>query len=286
MRLLAIPQWSFGRDRRLLTDFEEILKLFKLDIHDLTSDVDQNRTVSAYSGDPVAVFEASERLCVGAFARIDLQRQTGTFPRIGALDVLPFIPLGDIPSVVMHRYIDQLAWTLADFYKIPVFLYEKSERERSEDDLSGMRKRGFGALADAELVPDYGPAQVHPHLGVLVMGWRDFQLTINLNLKTEKSGVATALASRLRQLRTEGDERFLGVRVLPMARPSLGQCQLHLNITMPDLTPIDPMVEWARVEASHYGVVLADTVVVGVIRQRDLSGATRVSYRPEQVLPP
>lgn len=284
MRILASPQWSFGRDRALLREFEEILTLFRLDIHYLQSNHDHNRTVSTFSGDAVAVFEAMERLCVAGLPRIDLQRHTGVFPRIGALDVAPFVALDDVSPQVLHRYIDQLSWTLADFYQVPVFLYERSERPRPEDYLARMRKGGFGALLGRTLNPDFGPQQAHPHLGVVVLGWRDPLLTLNINLSTEDAGVARALASQMRHLRSEGDERFLGVHGLAMALPSQEQSQLHLNLTLPDLTPVDPVVEWVRVEASRYGAVLAGVHLVGAIRSRDLSGATRVRIRPEQLV--
>lgn len=284
MRILASPQWSFGRDRALLHEFEEILQLFRLDIHYLQSEHDHNRTVSTFSGDAVSVFEAMERLCVAALPRIDLQRHMGVFPRIGALDVAPFVPLGEVVPQVLHRYIDQLSWTLADFYQVPVFLYERSERLRAEDELARMRKGGFGTLLGRKLRPDFGPSQVHPHLGVVVLGWRDFVLTINIDLRTEDAGVARALASQMRQLRSEGDERFLGVHGLAMALPSQERSQLHLNLTLPDLTPADPIVDWARVEASRYGTVLQGAHLVGAMRKRDIAGATRLRFRAEQVV--
>jgi glutamate formiminotransferase len=284
MRLLSVPQWSFGRDRALLREFSEILDLFRLTTHYLVSDSDHNRTVSAFSGDPVAVFEALERLCVAALPRIDLQRHSGTFPRIGALDVCPLIPLTDVPVVVLNRYIDQLAWTLADFYKLPVFLYEKSERNRPESELAQMRKGGFGALLERELHPDYGPNRAHPNLGILILGQRDFLLSFNINLKTEDLSVAQALSSHMRDLRTEGDERFLGARVLPLRVPSKEQTQLHVCLALPDLTPVDPIVEWVRIEASRHGTVIVSTHLVGAIRKSDLAGATRVPFRAEQVI--
>lgn len=284
MRILASPQWSFGRDRALLREFEEILTLFRLDIHYLQSNHDHNRTVSTFSGDAVAVFEAMERLCVAGLPRIDLQRHEGghiegTDPGKNAS-----VALDDVTPQVLHRYIDQLSWTLADFYQVPVFLYERSERPRPEDDLARMRKGGFGMLLGRTLSPDFGPQQAHPHLGVVVLGWRDPVLILNIDLGTEDPGVARALASQMRQLRSEGDERFLGVNSLALPLPSQEQSQLHLNLTLPDLTPIDPVVEWVRAEASRYGAVLTGVHLVGAIRSRDLSGATRVRVRPEQLV--
>lgn len=286
MRLLSVPQWSFGRDRALLREFADILDVFHLRVHYLVSDPDHNRTVSAFSGDASAVFEALERLCVAALPRIDLTRHTGVFPRIGALDVCPIVDLGESGETptMLARYIDQLAWTLADFYQLPVFLYERSERDRPEGELAELRRGGFGTLLDRELQPDYGPTRAHPNLGVLVMGQREFLLEVAVNLSTEDFGVVKALAAIMRELRSEGDERFLGVRVLAMPLPSRSQTQLHLTLTMPDAVGIDPIVDWVRVESSKHGAVLAGCRLIGVIRHRDRARATHVRFEPDQIL--
>lgn len=289
MEVLAAPQWSFGRDRALLREFAEIIDLFGLRCHSLQSEPDLNRTFTSFSGDGVAVFEAMERLCVAAFPRIDLQRHAAGFPRLGALDVCPLVLLAEDSersAFVLNRFIDQFAWTLGDFYSLPVFYCERSERGRPESELASMRRGGFGALLERELKPDYGPSRANETLGVTFIGRRDFFLTAALNCRTEDIGVARALASRLREERAEGDERFLGVSALALRLPTKEQTQLHLTLAFPDLTPLDPIVKWARKEASRYGAVMGTTTFLGAVRPQDLEGGTLARHRPEQVLAP
>lgn len=287
MEILASPQWSFGRDRALLREFAEIIDLFGLHCHYLSAEPDHNRTFTAFSGDAVPVFEAMERLCVAEFPRIDLQRQAAGFPRLGALDVCPFVLLEEDSErslLVLNRFIDQFSWTLGDFYALPVFYCERSERGRPESELASMRRGGFGALLDRELRPDYGPAAANPSLGVTSIGRRDFFLTVNVNLRTEDIGVAKALTAKLREERSEGDERFLGVSALALRLPTKEQTQVHLTLALPDLTPVDAIVKWARKEASRHGALVGTTSFVGAVRPQDLDGGALARHRPEQVL--
>lgn len=289
MEILASPQWSFGRDRALVREFADIIDLFGLRCHYLHAEPDHNRTFTAFSGDAVPVFEAMERLCVAAFPRIDLQRHAAGFPRLGALDVCPFVLLEEDSErsvLVLNRFIDQFAWTLGDFYALPVFYCERSERGRPESALASMRRGGFGALLDKELRPDYGPPRASESLGVTFIGRRDFFLAANLNLRTEDVGVARALAAKMREDRAEGDERFLGVSALPLRLPTREQTQVHLTLSLPDLTPIDPIVKWARKEASRHGALLGATSFVGAVRVRDIEGSGLARHRPEQLLAP
>jgi len=249
MRVLAIPQWSFGRDKGLLREFGEILDAFGLRIHDLRSDVDQNRTISAFSGDPVRVFEALERLGVAALPRIDLQRHHGSYPRrhhgsyprIGALDSCPLIRVPDadgiLPDVVLERYIDRLAWVLAEVYGLPVFLCERSDRGRREGEIPDLFRQGFGMLLERSIEPDYGPKSAHRHLGVAVIGERDWVLQASVRLGTPDLATAKTVTKLIRELRREGDPRFLGVSALAVSLASRDQTQVSMILTLPDLTP-------------------------------------------------
>jgi glutamate formiminotransferase len=286
MRVLAVPNWSFGRNRTLLRRFETILSRPDLKIHFIESDVDHNRTVSAYSGEETPVQETLLQLASEAFEAIDLNRHVGVHPRIGALDVCPFLPLDDVSDGVLrtNALVERVAATLAAKYELPVFLYEKSERGRHESDLPTLRHGGFGAMLERSLNPDYGPNRAHPRLGVTVMGVRDFLLAINVNLRAEDATLAKRLAKEIRELRARGDERFLGVRAMGWTLVSRKQSQVSLNITLPDITDVDPVIAWVIEEARNGGVSIAGTELIGVIRPKDLPGATRLSIRPEQVV--
>lgn len=286
MRVLTVPNWSFGRNRALLRRFEAILNRTDLSVHFLESDIDHNRTVSAFSGEERAVQEALLELAAHAFDAIDLNHHVGVHPRIGALDVCPFVPLDGLKNEleIACALVERCAATISGRWQVPVFLYEKSERGRHEADLPSLRRGGFGALLERTIHPDFGPNHAHPRLGVTVMGVRDFLLAFNVDLKEIDAKVSKRLAAAIRTMRTDGDPRFLGVRAQGWPLVSQKLSQVSLTITLPDLTDVDPIVAWVMEEARRAGVGFAKTELIGVIRPQDLPGATRLSIHPDQVV--
>ncbi len=286
MRLTTVPNWSFGRDRDLLRRMRDVLDDSGARVHFAESDPDHNRTVTAFTHDAERLKDVLLRLCELAFDRIDLNRHVGVHPRIGALDVCPFVPLPDEPMGPAIELSLEFAQKLAERFGVPVFLYEKSERGRHEAELPALRKGGFGGLLGRKLSPDFGPDEAHPRLGVSVVGAREFLIAMNVNLDRPEPDTARELAKEIRRLRGEGDPRFLGVRALGLPLASRGLSQVSLNLTMPDCTPVDPIVGWVRAEAGKRGVRVQGTELIGVIRRRDLPGAGTLRVRPEQVVDP
>lgn len=286
MRVLTIPNWSFGRDKDLLRRFRRVLEDGPVEVHYLEGDVDHNRTVSAFSGEAEAVFETLLELARLAFDRIDLNRHVGVHPRIGALDVCPFVtlPSWNVSFKSLDALVQKFAADLATIFELPIFLYERSEKGRHEADLPSLRKGGFGGLIGRKLSPDYGPDHAHPRLGVTILGVRDFLIAMNVNLKTEDVAVSKAMAKQMRDLRQEGDERFLGVRALGFSLVSRQLTQVSMNLTLPDITAPDPIIEWVHANAHDAGSKVAGCELVGVIRNRDLTGATRLPIKPEQIV--
>ena len=285
MRVLTVPNWSFGRNKELERKFGMILMRHDLMVHFLQGDVDHNRTVSAFSGEHDQVEAALLELAAAAFDVIDLNHHVGVHPRIGALDVCPFVALD--ASVELDEYLafaEHIAIEIARLFDVPVYLYEKSERGRHESDLPTLRRGGFGGMIGKRLQPDFGPTTAHPQLGVTVVGVRDFLVAMNVNLGSPDPSVSKKLASTIRDLRAEGDQRFLGVRALGLPLASREQSQVSLNITLPDLTPIDPIIEWIRRESVRLDVIPVSTELVGVIRAKDLEFASRLPVRAEQVV--
>ncbi len=284
MRLLTIPNWSFGRSPALLRCFSDILHSHPVEVHYLRGDLDHNRTVSAFSGAPDAVDAALMALAQKAFDAIDLSRHVGVHPRIGALDVLPFVVSdpGDLDGAL--AFAEGFGRRLAERFAVPVFLYERSERGRHEGDLPSLRKGGFGSLIERELRPDFGPTRAHRHLGATVAGVRDPLVALNIDLRSPVATVARQIAGEIRERRSQGDPTFLGVRALGLTLPSRELSQVSLNVTLPDLTPLDPIVEWIEARALKLGIASAGAELVGVIPERCLEGAMRVSFKPAQVV--
>ena len=284
MRILAVPNWSFGRDSELLRGFGEVLDLHGLDVYYLASDVDHNRTVSAFAGGHDDVCAALVDLCGLAFPRIDLNRHIGVHPRIGALDVCPFVAPWGCEPAEMRAWVDHVAAKIAGTFEVPVFLYEKSEKGRHEADLPSLRKGGFGALLERELQPDFGPDRASPLLGATILGWRDFLIAMNVDFEVADTSFVRKLAKQARTLRSEGDPRFLGVRALGLPLPSRGLSQLSLNLTLPDVTPVDPVIEWVFEQAVANGVRTVGPELIGVARDVDMEHATRLQVQKRQVL--
>lgn len=294
MRVLCVPNWSFGRNRALLREVRDALDSRPISVHYCESDTDHNRTVTAFSGQHKDVVDALRCLAEKIVPCIDLNRHVGVHPRIGALDVCPFIRLGENagepPATdpqsdrVMEDTVTGFASWLAETFQIPVFLYEKSERGRHEADLPSLRRGGFGGLIGKTILPDFGPSRAHPLYGVAVAGERDWLIALNVNLHEQTDTVAKRIASDIRRLRKEGEALFLGVRALGLYLATRGLSQVSMNLTLPDLTPVDPIVEWVAEQARMAGTAVAGTELIGVIARRHLEWMTRVPVGPDQVV--
>ncbi len=288
MRVLTVPNWSFGREKDLFRRFRDCLEACPVTIHYLQADVDHNRTVSAFSGQPEDVRESLFQLAEIALPCIDLNRHVGVHPRIGGLDVLPFHPLPEPASIKSRRlfkvWIEEMAEALADRFDLPIFLYEKSEKGMHEADLPTLRKGGFGGLLDRDLNPDFGPKGAHPQLGATIMGWRDFLVAMNVNLRETSGEPAQRIAQRLRENRNRGEQAFLGVRALGFMLASQEMSQVSINVTLPDITPVDPILKYVMDMAAELDTEVAYTELIGVIRDSDLETATLLPVRREQII--
>ncbi|MDR3690105.1 MAG: hypothetical protein P4L46_12045 [Fimbriimonas sp.] len=286
MRILTAPNWSFGRSTSLLREFRHILERPDIQVHYCQGDIDHNRTVTAFSGEPEPVCQTLIELCEHAFASIDLNRHIGVHPRIGALDVCPFVTFtkSEADFLQANALAERFSASIAGRFGVPVFLYERSERGRHEADLPSLRKGGFGGLEGKVLNPDFGPQTFHPRLGVSIVGVRDFLIAMNVDLATENLAIAKQIAKRVRSMRSEGDPRFLGVRALGFQLVSRKLVQVSYTMTLPDITPIDPIIEWTMRQASDARVSVANTELIGVIRRTDVPTATRLPMRDAQIV--
>ncbi|MBS1708549.1 MAG: hypothetical protein JSS65_07480 [Armatimonadetes bacterium] len=282
MRLLAVPNWSFGRELALLRSVRDTLEAADVRLHFCEADIDHNRTVTAFSGEADVVMDLTMLLAQQILPSINLARHTGVHPRIGGLDVCPFVPLGRYEPMEVLDAVEYFARSFATAFNVPVFLYEKSSKGSTK--LPNLRKGGFGGLLDRELEPDFGPTRVHPHLGATVVGWRDFLIALNVNLDTPDVTYAERIAAAIRDMRRAKTKGWEGVRALGLTLASRNLTQVSLNLTKPDLSPIDPIVDWIEQVAAGFGVAVAYPELIGVIRDTDMEHNTRVACRPEQVV--
>lgn len=287
MKVLAVPNWSIGRERTIVRQMRDLLDEQDVTVHYCSADIDHNRTVTAFSGSQLLVKKALFKLAELTLPAIDLKRHTGVHPRMGGLDVCPFIPLpepvGEL-ALEFKEWVELVADEFAAEFKIPVYLYEKSERGLHARDLPHLRSGGFGGLQEKVLSPDFGPEFAHPHLGATVMGWRDFLVALNVNFQDPNKDAVERIAYKIRQLRRQNDPRFIGVRALGFLLPARDLVQVSLNITQPDLTPIDPILEFIEEMASRFGLKDGYPELIGVIRDIDIERSVKIGFRREQVI--
>ncbi|HMX25807.1 MAG TPA: glutamate formimidoyltransferase, partial [Blastocatellia bacterium] len=200
----CIPNFSEGRDARKIEFIASAIESVDgVVVLDSTMDADHNRAVITFAGEPEAVVEAAVRAAATAIELIDLNQHLGEHPRMGALDVLPFVP---IKGVSMDECVDlarQAGKRIADELGIPVFLYEKAATRADRADLAEVRRGGFEAIRDeivfhADRKPDFGARQIHPTAGAMAVGARNPLIAYNINLTTDDVIIAKKIAKAVR----------------------------------------------------------------------------------------
>jgi len=275
----CVPNVSEGR--RL--DVVEALAGAVSNVHhvrllDRSSDATHNRSVLTLAGEPPAVHDAVMALFEAALARIDMRDHTGAHPRLGAVDVVPFIPLGHTTMAVCVELARQTAAAVADRFQLPVFLYEEAASSPARRNLADIRRGEFeglaAKLASPEWRPDYGPASPHPTAGATVLGARRPLVAFNVNLTTNRLEIAKAIAAAVRQ----SSGGLPSVKALGIALPERDIVQVSMNLTNFELTSIKRAFETVREEADRHGVSVLESEIVGLVPQAALPPA------PEQTL--
>ena len=280
--VLIVSEWSFGRDRRLLADIGDLISQFAVELHFCQSDIDFNRTHIEFSGEMQIASDCLKSLCSLILPFINLQRHSGSHPRIGALDYVLFVPLQEIgPN---SEPVENFSNWFADKFDVPVFLCEQSESPRHEAELANLRKGGFGGLLDLELNPDFGPTRAHPHLGVLFVGLCQFRVSILIHFSTLNFVSVKQIADAIKHHRVSGDPRMAGVRALALLQNSQEMCALRLTFMNPGAGSIDGVLEYIDDRADQLKIPIAFTELIGSIRVRDLEFTTRVFPRPQQTI--
>ncbi len=258
--------------------------VYVLDRH---MDDDHNRTVITFVGSPSGVEEAAYQAISKAAELIDLNEHTGEHPRIGATDVVPFIPISGVTMQDCVEIAQRLGQRVANELDIPVYLYEEAAASEARRNLAVHRKGQYETLKDAiqtdpERVPDFGPEKLGP-AGATVIGAREFLVAYNIYLTTDDVSIAKKIAKTIRH--SSGGLRY--VKGLGMLVE--GQAQVSMNLTNFRKTPIALVVETIRREAQRYGVGISHSELVGLIPQDALVDAavwyTQMDqFKPEQVL--
>ncbi|HEY57862.1 MAG TPA: glutamate formimidoyltransferase [Anaerolineae bacterium] len=284
----CIPNFSEGRRMEVVEQIlDAITSMEGVVVLDRHSDPDHNRTVVTFVGPPEAVDEAAFRGIARAAELIDLNQHEGEHPRIGATDVVPFVPIEGVTMAECIEMARRLGKRVGEELGIPVYLYEKAATRPERENLENIRRGEYEALKEEigkhpARDPDFGPARVGP-AGATVIGARDPLIAFNVYLTTDDVSIASKIARAVRH--SSGGLRY--VKALGMLVE--GRAQVSMNLTNYRKTPIARVVELIRREAQRYGVAVHHSELVGLAPQEALIEAARWylqldAFEPEQIL--
>lgn len=262
----CVPNISEGRNNNIVQQcIQAIESVQGVKMVDFSSDPDHNRSVLTFIGPVEDVIEAAVRLTAKAIELINLQAHTGTHPRMGAVDVIPIIPLVNITMEECIQASERLASRIADQYSLPVYLYANSAKQENRKKLPSIRKGEFEAfdekITDSAWQPDYGPSKKHPTAGVVAVGAREFLIAFNVYLDTTNEAIAETIAKSLRE--SSGGHRFLQAKGMFISEKNMAQ--VSMNILDFNKLPLYRVIEMVRLEARRYGVVIKETELIGLI---------------------
>jgi glutamate formiminotransferase len=271
----CIPNVSEGRRDDVVASLVEAALSAAPDVVllDRTSDRDHNRSVLTFLGDGEPLVAAMAALVGASLAAIDLRTHRGAHPRLGAVDVIPFVPVRGATSAECVALAKELGRTLAERFSLPVYLYEDAASSPERQNLANVRKGEFEGLAkkmeDPAWKPDFGPSVPHPSGGAVVVGARAPLIAYNVNLATSDLAIADRIAKAIRHL--SGGYRF--VKAMGVRLEARGQVQVSINMTNHEKTPLHRVFETVRSEAERCGVAVVGSEIVGLVPQAALLAA-------------
>ena len=286
----SIPNVSEGRRPEVIERLAEAIRATPgVRLLDYSSDPSHNRSVYTLVGDADGVKRATLALFEQAVAAIDLRTHRGEHPRLGAVDVVPFVPIEGITMAECVALAQEVGAAVADRFGVPVFLYEEASANPARRNLEDIRRGEFEGLAakmrNAEWTPDFGPAVPHPSAGASVIGARMPLIAYNINLNTNRLDVAKKIAAAIRH--SSGGLRY--VKAAGFMLEDRGIAQVSMNLTNYEKTPIFRVFEIVKREAARYGVSILESEIVGLVPSAALTAAAEFylqieRFGPEQVL--
>jgi len=262
----CVPNFSEGRD---LQKIDQIVAPFRaragVKLLDYSNDEDHNRLVVTVVGEPEPLREAVIEAIGVAVELIDLNHHQGQHPRMGAVDVVPFIPIKGVTMEEAIALSREVGEEVARRYQLPVFLYEKSATAPRRENLAAIRKGEFEGMAEKihqpEWHPDYGPAERHPTAGTVAIGARMPLVAYNINLSTPSLEIAHDIAKKIRFI--GGGLRYC--KAMGVELKDRGITQVSINMTDYTRTALYRAFELVRIEARRYGVSIVGSEIIGLV---------------------
>jgi glutamate formiminotransferase len=248
---------------------------------DVSSDPAHHRSVLTLAGDAASLKAAVLILFEETLAAVDLSSHRGEHPRLGAVDVVPFVPIEGVTMADCVALARETGEAVAARFGVPVYLYEEAATDPARRNLEDIRRGEFEGLATKMVAPgwapDFGPAAPHPRAGATVIGARMPLIAYNINLATDRLDVAKKIAAAVRQ--SGGGLRF--VKAMGVMLGDRGVAQVSMNLTNFEKTPIPRVFEMVKREAQRYGVSVLESEIVGLIPQAALLAAAEYYLRIE-----
>ena len=280
----CVPNFSEGRRRDVVERLiEAVASVPGAIMLDSEMDADHNRSVLTFAGEPEPVMEAAFRVVACARELIDLNHHKGEHPRMGAADVVPFVPVEGVTLEDCAAMARSLGERIGRELEVPVFLYEAAATRPGRVSLADVRRGEFEGLRevigrDAERAPDFGPPRIHPTAGAVAVGARRFLVAFNANLNTGDVRVAKAIASAIR----EQSGGLKHVRALGFSIEGGRRAQVSMNLVNTEATPIHRVLALVRDEAARHGASISGCEVVGLIPEYAMLDAAAHALQLEQ----
>lgn len=279
----CIPNVSEGRRSEVVEAIAAAIRAVSgVRLLDHSSDPSHNRSVFTLIGEPAAVKAAVLAMFEQAVAHIDLRTHQGEHPRLGAIDVVPFVPIEGIDMAGCVALAKDVAREVALRFDVPIYLYEEASDNPSRKNLEDIRRGEFEGLARKMATPgwapDFGPATPHQSAGATVIGARMPLIAYNINLNTDRLDVAKKIAAAIRQ--SSGGFRY--VKAAGFMLEDRGIVQVSMNLTNYQKTPIFRVFDLVKREAARYGVTVLESEIVGLIPSAALVAAAEYFLQLER----
>ncbi len=270
--LECVPNFSEGKDREII---ERIVEPFRrvegVKLLDYSADIDHNRLVVTVIGDPDGLKESLLDAMEVAVREIDMNSHRGEHPRMGAVDVVPFIPVKNVTIDEAIELSNQVARQAARRFNLPIYMYENSATAPERQNLANIRKGQFEGFSEKirlpEWKPDYGPSEIHKTAGVTAIGARMPLVAFNVNLDTHKLDIANAIAKKIRN--SGGGLRFC--KAIGVSLKEKEMVQVSMNMTDYTRTSLYQSFEMIKMEARRYGVNVVGSELVGILPMQALT---------------
>lgn len=261
----CVPNISEGRRKEVVEEIIGNLKKLEVKLLDYSSDEDHNRTVITFVGGSENVVNAAVQVARDAVRLIDLRSHKGAHPRMGAVDVIPFIPVKNVTMRDCIEISKRVGKIIGEELGVPVYLYAESAKKEARRLLPEIRRGEFEGffekIKDPEWTPDYGPQEVNPTAGVTAVGAREFLIAYNINLSTKDISIAKKIARSIRE--SSGGLRYIQAREMPLNEK--GCIQVSINILNYKKAPIYRIFEIVKMEADRFGVSVLESELVGLM---------------------